>query len=152
MGTNGGLAACGQSDQHTLRPEILFNSVAVREGLPWKAESRGLGVEWSDHIGPISQHVVRALESLDIRIEAKPRALLQAVESDLEKADLIIATKESEHRPMLETQFPGWAGRAEYWQIDDLDCGEPEMVLPELVCQAELLASRLRTRREQGWP
>ena len=31
--------------------EILFNSIAPRYGLPWKAESRGLGVEWADHIG-----------------------------------------------------------------------------------------------------
>jgi protein-tyrosine phosphatase len=130
--------------------EILFNSIAARDDLPWKAESRGLGVEWADHIGPIAQHAVLALESVDIEIDAKPRPPLQATKSDLEKADLIVGLKESEHRPMLEAQFPGWAERAEYWQIDGLDCGESEIVLPELEREVQALVLRLKAPKEQG--
>ena len=128
--------------------EILFNSIAARDGLPWKAESRGLGVEWSDHIGPIAQHAVLALESVDVQIDAKPRPPLQATQSDLEKADLIIGLKESEHRPMLESQFAGWGDRAQYWDIDDRDCGEPEIILAALQSEVVLLASRLKAGKE----
>ena len=45
--------------------EVLFNSVAARMGLPWRASSRGLALERGiNNIGPMAPSAVKALESL----------------------------------------------------------------------------------------
>jgi protein-tyrosine phosphatase len=46
---------------------------------------------------------------------------IQLTESDLQQADCVIALHEAEHRPYLESRFPGWADRIEYWHIPDRD-------------------------------
>ena len=47
--------------------EILFNSVAQQEGLPWEAGSRGLALERGfNNVGPIAKSVVQALQGMKI--------------------------------------------------------------------------------------
>jgi protein-tyrosine phosphatase len=40
---------------------------------------------------------------------------------ELESADLVIALKEAEHRPMAEQRFPDLLDKIEFWQVDDID-------------------------------
>ena len=48
--------------------EVLFNSVAGKMGLPWRASSRGLALERGVHnVGPIAAAAVKALEVRGLR-------------------------------------------------------------------------------------
>jgi predicted translation initiation factor SUI1 len=102
--------------------EILFNSVARRMGLPWKASSRGLALERSVNIvGPMAASAIKGLEVLGIRAaEDVARRPLPATAEDLDRADRIVALKQAEHLPLLQERFPAWAEEVEYWQVDDV--------------------------------
>jgi translation initiation factor 1 len=101
--------------------EIFFNSVAGKMALPWRAMSRGLAVEWDvDNVGPMSAAAVTALEGLGIRAGddcARPPA--QVTADELERADRIVALNQAEHLPLLQERFPAWAGKVEFWHVDD---------------------------------
>ena len=124
--------------------EHLFNALADREPLPWRADSRGLVVGQAGNLGPISRHAVRGLEQRGIHLNGNVRFPLQVSEQDLARADLIIALKEAEHRRMLAEHFPNWVERVEYWHVPDLDCAEPDEALAELERGVVALVSRLR--------
>src|SRR3984957_17882635 len=48
--------------------EIVFNSVAGRMGLPWRASSRGLALERGvNNVGPMAVEAIKALESMSVR-------------------------------------------------------------------------------------
>lgn len=123
--------------------EHLFNWLAKNDELPWQADSRGLGVGRYNNIGPVSPYTVERLHVLGIPINGDSRFPLQVSETDLLQSSLVIALKESEHRPLLMETFPSYADRVEYWHIDDLDCAEPEDALLALENQVRALAARL---------
>lgn len=101
--------------------EILFNAVAERMRLPWKASSRGLALErGAGNIGPISQYVLQALEPLGVRAaEAVARFPAQVTLSDLEGAQHIVALKHAEHLPLIQERYAAWAEKVEFWHVDD---------------------------------
>src|SRR6476646_1486808 len=90
--------------------EVLFNSVAGKMGLPWRASSRGLALERGvNNIGPMAVSAVQALEALSVRAaEAVSRSPAQVTTDDLERADRIVALKQAEHLPLLQERFPAW--------------------------------------------
>jgi protein-tyrosine phosphatase len=108
--------------------EHLFNWLAVKSDLSWRADSRGLRVGKAGNIGPISRFAVEGLEMRGIPLNGE-RYPLQLTLPDLAGADLVIAVKEAEHRAMLLELFPLWANLVEYWHVDDLDCAGPEEAL-----------------------
>ncbi len=101
--------------------EILFNSVAVKMGLPWQASSRGLAPERGvRNVGPMAAEAVTALEALgDRAADAGARLPAQVTTDDLERADRVVALKQAEHLPLLQERFPAWAAKVEFWQVDD---------------------------------
>jgi protein-tyrosine phosphatase len=101
--------------------EILFNSVAARMGLPWRASSRGLALErGAGNLGPMAAGAVAALERMGIRPgESWTRFPAAATEADLAAAQRIVALKQAEHLPLLEERFPGWVGKVEFWHVED---------------------------------
>jgi predicted translation initiation factor SUI1 len=101
--------------------EILFNSVAERMGLPWRASSRGLALERGvNNVGPMAVAAIRALEARKLRAVADyARFPTQVTADDLDRADWIIALKQAEHLPLLQERFPAWAEKVEYWQVED---------------------------------
>lgn len=110
--------------------EVLFNHRAEALNLDWLAISRGLGLDFClDNVGPMSRHTIDRLSSLGIPYEAYLRLPLRVVESDLEQADLIVALKQAEHRPLVEQRFPRWVERIRYWHVHDLDFAQPEETL-----------------------
>jgi protein-tyrosine phosphatase len=124
--------------------EELFNALARRAGLLWRADSRGLALERGVfNVGPLSAAVIRALGVLGFQPLGTARFPLQAVEGDLARSDLIIALKEAEHRPLLCERYPGWADRVEYWHIHDVDCGTVEETLAGIAREVEALVERL---------
>ncbi len=101
--------------------EALFNSVAGRLALPWRASSRGLALERGvNNVGPMAVSAVMALEAMGVQAgEATTRMPAQVTTDDLEGAALIVALKHAEHLPLLRERFPAWAERVEFWHVDD---------------------------------
>ena len=101
--------------------EVLFNSVAGKMGLPWRASSRGLALERGvNNVGPMEVSAVKALEARGLRAVAElGRFPIQATVEDFEAAHWIVALKEAEHLPLLQERFPGWAEKVEFWHVDD---------------------------------
>jgi protein-tyrosine phosphatase len=124
--------------------EVLFNDHAEKVGLDWRAESRGLALEFGlDNIGPMSRHTIERLVELGIQHDHYLRSPMNVSEDDLARADLIVALKEVEHRPMLERRFPPWVERVEFWHVHDLDCATAEDALPDIERKVVDLVSRL---------
>jgi protein-tyrosine phosphatase len=101
--------------------EILFNSVAERMGLPWKALSKGLALERGvNNVGPMEVSAVKALEAMGVcAAEAVARFPIQATAADFTLADWVVALKQAEHLPLLQERFPAWVEKVEFWQVDD---------------------------------
>jgi protein-tyrosine-phosphatase len=130
--------------------EVLFNALAGRAGLPWRAESRGLAIEYGvNNVGPMSDDALRRLRALGIAADGHLRMPRQLAEADLHRAELIIAVKEAEHRPLLCERFPGWAERVRFWHIHDIDCGTVEEALAGIEREVRAL---VRQSREGGGP
>jgi protein-tyrosine phosphatase len=101
--------------------EVLFNSVAAKMGLPWKASSRGLALERGvNNVGPMAASAIAALEARGIHAaEAVARLPAQVTTEELVRADRIVALKEAEHHPLLQERFPDATAKVEFWQVDD---------------------------------
>jgi protein-tyrosine phosphatase len=101
--------------------EVLFNAVAGKMGLPWKAVSRGLALERGvNNVGPMDPEAVKALQRLGVRAgDALTRSPLQATADDFALADRVVALEQAEHQPLLEERFPAWVERVEFWHAED---------------------------------
>lgn len=110
--------------------EALFNHAAKREGLPWRAFSRGLAIHLAD--GDLSNHTESALGERGIDLAQTAPTRVSLTEVDLARAHRIVALKRDEHHPMMLKQFPLWADRTTYWAVHDIDAAEPEQALAEI--------------------
>jgi predicted translation initiation factor SUI1 len=101
--------------------EILFNSVAEKMGLPWRASSRGLALErGANNVGPMAVAAIAALEALGVCTkDAVTRLPAQVTTDDLEGAERVVALKKAEHLPLLQDRFPAWAETVEFWHVED---------------------------------
>jgi protein-tyrosine-phosphatase len=107
--------------------EILFDALAKSAGLRWRAASGGVAIELGfGNVGPLSDAAAESLAALGISTDGYLRLPRQVDEDDFLRADLIIALKEAEHRPLLRSRYPAWEERAEYWHIHDTDLASPE--------------------------
>src|SRR5204863_10041339 len=90
--------------------EVLFNSVAGKMGLPWRASSRGLALERGvNNVGPMAASAIKTLEALGVCAgDDCARAPAQVTNDDLERADRVVALKQDEHLPLLRERFPDW--------------------------------------------
>jgi len=120
--------------------EVLFNSIAEKLSLPWRATSRGIGLERGTHnVGPMARLAIEALEAKNIRaIEATNRMPTKLTVEELQQATHIIALKQAEHRPLLDERYPGWAERVEFWDVND----DPQ-ALPPIETEVLSLIARL---------
>jgi protein-tyrosine phosphatase len=125
--------------------EVLFNALAAVAGLSWRAESRGLAIEFGvNNVGAMSGDALRRLRALGVPAGAYLRLPRQVAEADLERAELIVALKEAEHRPLLRERFPPWEGRVRFWHIHDTDAGTVEEALAGIEREVKALVARLR--------
>src|SRR5438552_3883470 len=101
--------------------EVLFNSVAAKMGLPWRASSRGLALERGvNNVGPMAVAAIKSLEALGVRAtDAVTRLPAQVTSDDLERAALIVALKHAEHLPLLQERFRAWVEKVEFRHVDD---------------------------------
>jgi protein-tyrosine phosphatase len=130
--------------------EIYFNWLVQRDNFTtWIADSRGLALD-PLNVGPISIHTRVYLRQMGIPVPEHLRLPIDAAEPDFQAARLIVALKESEHRPLMQRRFPTWAGQVEYWRVHDLDCAGPTEALPQIKRHVEELYARLCQMRIIG--
>ena len=114
------LFLCAGIDARGRVAEILFDSVADKIGMPWKASSRGLAPVPGAEAFASTSAVVKALESRGVRAGAEAaRPLEKVTADDLEGADWIVALDEMEQFPQIQGQFPNWVEKVESWQVKD---------------------------------
>ena len=118
--------------------EIIFNHHAEENALGWRAISRGLNISFPNP-GPISIHTRLRLQERGIPLDADIRYPVAADDSDFESSQHIIAVKESEHRPLVDSNFPLFRYQVEYWNVHDLDCSGPGETLDQLEVHVESL-------------
>jgi low molecular weight protein-tyrosine phosphatase len=108
--------------------EEIFNHIAKSKGLPWRAFSRGAAERGSpDNVGPMSRFALEALAAQAIVPEE--RMPMPCVVADFHAADLVVALKDAEHRPLIERRFHGVAGNVTYWNVDDIEFAPPSIAL-----------------------
>lgn len=107
--------------------EYLFADLVEKQGLAWRTDSAGLGVDWSWKInpGPISKVTVASLKDRGI-VVTDPRMPRMLTTQDLEAAHRVVLLDEPEHRPMMNKQFPDWENheRVSYWKVIDVPPSE----------------------------
>lgn len=130
--------------------EILFNHLAVAACSEYRADSRGLAEDLSVNPGPISAHALAGLAARAIPLPAAPRRPLPLLRDELERADCIIALYEEAHRPLLQSRFPDWVDRVEYWQVPDLDKATALEALAAIEIQTRRLIERLLAQPERS--
>lgn len=130
--------------------EAVFNHEAKKRKLPWTAFSRGLAIHQVD--GDLSPFTFHALVERKISLHLTGPTRVQATAEDLSKADLTIALKETEHRPMMLDQFPFWASRVIYWEEHDLDVSSAEESLPSIEKKVLALLDRLEAEMRTSAP
>lgn len=111
--------------------EVFFNWHAEQRGLPWRAQSRGLAL-FADNVNAMSNSTLERLLHHAIPHEQYQRLPLDAAPQDFESADLVVAVKETEHRPLIERRFPDWLTAVEFWEVHDIDVASPEVAMPHL--------------------
>jgi protein-tyrosine phosphatase len=125
--------------------EELFNHLARAEGLAWRAFSCGAAERGSaDNVGPMSLFAREALDAKGIEPEGGLRDPRPCILSDFDKAQLVIALKEAEHRPLIERRFPEAAHRVTYWHVDDIEFAHPSIALAMIDDHVRELISTLR--------
>ena len=130
--------------------EEYFNALAPSRLSNWRAASRALAIEMGvANVGPISPHTLEELERRQYHAIEPDRKPLQCTESDLQQANLIIALKEAEHRPMLARRFPAWPDKVTYWHIHDVDQEQPINGLREIARNVEQLMDELELYQSQ---
>ena len=122
--------------------EIFFNWHAQQRGLCWTADSRGLALD-ERNAGPISRHTLQTLSARGILSDSFTRLPVLAADADFAAAHCIVAVKEAEHRHLIESRFPAWHGRVEYWHVHDLDGALPHEAISELEQHVLKLLDRL---------
>jgi len=129
--------------------EVLFNWLASESGLNWTATSRGIATEFGVlNVGPISPHALREILERGIPPTNAHSFPQQLQVHDLLAADLVIALKDTEHRPLMQGRFPQWADGVVYWHVDDLDLAIPADALAGLERRVSDLVNRLSADRD----
>lgn len=144
------LFLCSGNYYRSRYAEMIFNALAQQANLHWQADSCGLVVDrLNSNIGAISSYTVQALQRRQIALPATHRAPVQVCTADFERADLVVAVKEAEHRPMLRARFPNWEDQVEYWHIHDLDYASADQALAEIEEKVQALVERLAQEQDR---
>uniref|UniRef100_UPI0040483793 arsenate reductase/protein-tyrosine-phosphatase family protein n=1 Tax=Roseivirga sp. TaxID=1964215 RepID=UPI0040483793 len=114
--------------------EMYYNHISQSK----RADSKGLLADKGLTEGPLSVHTIGFLKELNIPFDLQ-RFPAQLEETHLLSTSIVIALCEREHRPLMEEQFPDWANKIIYWQVNDIDFTEPRLALPELKKMVEHL-------------
>lgn len=126
--------------------EEVFNHRATLEGLSWSSFSRAVAEKLSpENVGPISRYALEALKARGIRAAGASCNPVLCALADFAGAELIVALKDAEHRPMIESRFPSVTDRIQYWDVDDIEYLDPKTALSKIDGLVEMLIRRLKS-------
>jgi protein-tyrosine phosphatase len=117
---NTALFLCSGNFYRSRFAEELFNALATSHGIPWEADSAGLGLN-PNNKGTVSSLVLDRLESLNIKPLQAKRFPRPAESSDLASAEVIIAMSRDEHYGLMRNIFPTFVFRTKFWDVGDTD-------------------------------
>lgn len=103
-----------ENDYRSRFSESLFNHLARKRGLNWRAYSRGLS---ADRHQPIATEAISELVQRGIPLGSSLRSPQRVSEIDFRNANKTIAIEESTDRPLMRKQYPSWASSVEYWNV-----------------------------------
>jgi protein-tyrosine phosphatase len=92
----------------------------------------------------MSRLALEALEAKAIVPEGVERCPRPCARADFDHAELIIALKEAEHRPLIERRFPEFASIVTYWHVDDIAFAHPSTTFAVIDAHVHELISNLR--------
>jgi protein-tyrosine phosphatase len=145
--TNRVLFLCTGNYYRSRYAEEIFNHRIGLEGLSWRAFSRAVAEKLSpENVGPISRHTLEALQVKGIAPGGAARNPVFCTVADFAQAELVVALKDAEHRPMIAQRFAGVAHRVEYWDVDDIEDLDPKTALGKIDEQVGLLIGSLQIR------
>ena len=131
--TNRVLFLCTGNYYRSRYAEEIFNHQAGRDGLGWHAFSRAVAEKlFPENVGPMSPYTLNALQAKGIAPGGASRDPVLCTNDDFAQAALVVALKDSEHRPMIERRFAGVAHRVEYWNVDDIEFLDPPTALGKI--------------------
>lgn len=136
------LFLCTGNYYRSRHAEAVFNHHAAAAALDWRATSRGLAPEFGvNNHGFMSRSTVARLAVLGISHDEYLRLPARVSESDFAAAEMVIALKEAEHRPLMVERHPAWVQHVVFWQVHDIDFATPDVALPQIEEQVlELIA------------
>ncbi|MCP2126919.1 arsenate-mycothiol transferase ArsC [Bradyrhizobium ottawaense] len=133
--------------------EELFNHRTALVNLDWIASSRGLALErGSSNVGPMSPHTRDALEHRGILPLGRNRLPEACTFDDLDRADVVIALDETEHRKLLHAKFSGWETRVTYWNVHDVDVTNPVNAIASIDFEISYVIERLQSGLASSTP
>lgn len=145
--TNRVLFLCTGNYYRSRYAEEIFNHQASLEGLAWHAVSRAVAENlFPENVGPMSPYTLNALHAKGITPGGGTRNPALCTVDDFAEAALVVALKDTEHRPMIERRFAGVAHRVEYWNVDDIEFLDPPTALGKIDELVERLIGSLRIR------
>ena len=119
--------------------------------MPCRAFSRGLAIH---HVPPefvLSPHTHQHLAARKMEVRHTAPYRKQLSEADLMNAQVIIALKDDEHRPMIRELFPDWEGRVIFWDVGDQPEVTPDDALTAIEKQVVELVRELRGAEALSW-
>ena len=120
--------------------EIYYNHLTKGNALP--ADSKGLWAYRKINDGMISPHTLKFLN--DISLPAGKMKFPEQMEArHFQSGIKIIAMDETEHRSMMQKDFPEFSDQIQYWQVHDIDFTDPSEAMPALKKKVELLVKEL---------
>jgi protein-tyrosine phosphatase len=140
--TNQVLFICTGNFYRSRFAEAVFNHSVRQAGLNWNAVSRGLAIHWAE--GYLSPFTMEALQQRGIDLQNTGKSRVQLTVHDLENSAVRIAMSKDEHYPMLQEQFPEWVKKIEYWRVPDVQFTSPQIALPAIERDVQILLERLK--------
>ena len=123
--------------------EIYFNYLML--GTQWLASSKGFVADNPNNIGHLSPHAIKKLDEYHIPYQEDAKYPEKITEDHIMMAEIVIALKESEHRPFVEKNFPDLLEKFVFWKIDDVQDNPPETAIPLLKREVEELTKVLQS-------
>lgn len=147
MSPNRVLFLCTGNYYRSRYAEEIFNHQAELEGLDWHAFSRAVAEKlFPENVGPMSLYTLDALQAKGIAPGGAGRYPELCTVDDFAEAELVVALKDAEHRPMIERRFASAAHRVDYWNVDDIEFLDPSTALSKIDELVGLLIGSLRER------
>jgi protein-tyrosine phosphatase len=131
------LFICSGNIYRSRYAEAYANFLSDKKDLPVVARSRGLSIHLVDIC--TSPFVTQRMERKGIPRAFTGECRVALGEADLRKADVVVALREDEHKPLLKEQFPDWAEGITYWKVHDTGEWKPEKALDAIERHVEEL-------------